>query len=96
MKTVKVLTRTTVVLSSIDQDHVIFYKTIYKILTSVFYQSVNRYFTKFVAEILTFDLHSVSRELYFHMFERCPYSELFWSIFFRIRTEYEEILRISP
>ena len=25
-----------------------------------------------------------------------PYSELFWSAFFRIRTEYGEILRISP
>ena len=27
--------------------------------------------------------------------EKCPYSELFWSEFSRIRTEYEEILRIS-
>ena len=28
--------------------------------------------------------------------EKCPYSELFWSAFFHIRTEYGEILRISP
>ena len=28
--------------------------------------------------------------------EKCPYSEFFWSKFSRIRTEYEEILRISP
>ena len=28
--------------------------------------------------------------------EKCPYSELFWSAFSRIRTEYGEILRISP
>ena len=28
--------------------------------------------------------------------EHCSYSELFWSAFSRIRTEYEEILRISP
>ena len=28
--------------------------------------------------------------------EKCPYSELFWSAFFRIRTEYGEILRIKP
>ena len=28
--------------------------------------------------------------------KKCPYSELFWSVFSRIRTEYEEILRISP
>ena len=28
--------------------------------------------------------------------EKCPYSELFWSTFSRIRTEYGEILRISP
>ena len=27
--------------------------------------------------------------------EKCPYSELFWSSFSRIRTEYGEILRIS-
>ena len=27
--------------------------------------------------------------------EKCPYSELFWSEFSRIRTEYEEILCIS-
>ena len=28
--------------------------------------------------------------------ERYQYSEFFWSIFYRIRTEYGEILRISP
>ena len=28
--------------------------------------------------------------------EKCSYSELFWSAFSHIRTEYEEILRISP
>ena len=28
--------------------------------------------------------------------ERCPYSELFWSAFSRIRTEYGDILHISP
>ena len=28
--------------------------------------------------------------------KKCPYSELFWSAFSRIRTEYGEILRISP
>ena len=27
--------------------------------------------------------------------KKCPYSELFWSVLSRIRTEYEEILRIS-
>ena len=27
---------------------------------------------------------------------KCPYSELFWSVFPRIQTEYGEILRISP
>ena len=27
--------------------------------------------------------------------KKCPYSELFWSVFSRIRTEYGEILRIS-
>ena len=28
--------------------------------------------------------------------EKCPYSEFFWSAFSHIRTEYKEILRISP
>ena len=28
--------------------------------------------------------------------KKCPYSELFWSLFSRIRTEHGEILRISP
>ena len=28
--------------------------------------------------------------------EKCPYSELFWSVFSRIWTEYGEILHISP
>ena len=28
--------------------------------------------------------------------KKCPYSELFWSVFFRIWAEYGEILRISP
>ena len=28
--------------------------------------------------------------------EKCPYFELFWSIFSRIRSEDREILRVSP
>ena len=28
--------------------------------------------------------------------ENCPYAELFWSVFSRIRTKYGEILNISP
>ena len=28
--------------------------------------------------------------------KKCPYSELFWSVFSRIRTEYREIQSISP
>ena len=28
--------------------------------------------------------------------KKCPYAELFWSLFSRIRTEYGEIQRISP
>ena len=30
------------------------------------------------------------------MREECPYLEYFWSVFSRIRTEYGEIVRISP
>ena len=32
----------------------------------------------------------------FSLREKCLYSELFWSAFSRIRTEYGEILRICP
>ena len=32
----------------------------------------------------------------FALREKCPYSEIFWSVFSRIRTEYGEILRTSP
>ena len=28
--------------------------------------------------------------------EKCPYSEFFWFVFSRIRTEYAEALRVSP
>ena len=41
-------------------------------------------------------LRSLSRLIYYTLCEKCLYSELFWSIFFRIRTEYGEMLRISP
>ena len=33
---------------------------------------------------------------YYILREKCPYSELFWSVFSPIPTEYEEILCISP
>ena len=32
----------------------------------------------------------------YSLHKKCPYSELFWSAFSHIRTEYGEILRISP
>ena len=35
-------------------------------------------------------------ELMITLCKKCPYSELFWSVFYRIWTEYGEILRISP
>ena len=34
--------------------------------------------------------------IYVTLRETCPYSELFWSTFSYIRSEFEEILRISP
>ena len=34
--------------------------------------------------------------VYLVLRKKCPYSELFWSAYSRIRTEYGEILRISP
>ena len=41
-----------------------------------------------------FDLIKNSKP--FTLRKKCPYSELFWSVFSRIRTEYAEILNISP
>ena len=34
--------------------------------------------------------------LYPKLYEKCSYSQLFWSVFSHIRTEYGEIFRISP
>ena len=34
--------------------------------------------------------------LYEALREKCPYSEFFWSVFSRIRTDYREIQNISP
>ena len=34
--------------------------------------------------------------VYSSLRKKCPYLELFWSVFFRIRTEYGEIRSISP
>ena len=43
--------------------------------------------------LLVIILHQASKAA---LRKKCPYSELFWSVFFRIRTEYGEIIRISP
>ena len=40
--------------------------------------------------------HSCSDNWSVRLREKCPYSELFWSAFSRIRIEYGEILLISP
>ena len=39
---------------------------------------------------------SISDLISFSLCEKCPYSELFWSTFSRIWTEYGEIRSISP
>ena len=56
-------------------------------------------FETFVSHILRpfskwFIIYLLSQN--FTLRKKCPYSELFWSAFSRIRTEYGEILRISP
>ena len=33
--------------------------------------------------------------LQLHCVKKCPYLEIFWSLFFRIRTEYVDLLRKS-
>ena len=55
---------------------------------------------------LQIHLHGKFRVYYYNFFYsndspqhhcvKCPYSEFFWSVFSRNRTEYGEILRISP
>ena len=42
--------------------------------------------------ILRVTPHSITKK---SLREKCPYSEFFWSVFSRIRTEYGNILRIS-
>ena len=37
-----------------------------------------------------------SSDSFRHCVKKCPYSELFWSVFSRIRTEYGEIQSVSP
>ena len=41
---------------------------------------------------------NISMQLFdmFTLRKKCPYSDLFWFVFYRIRTEYGEILPISP
>ena len=39
-------------------------------------------------------INKLSVFLFSTLREKCPYSELFWSVFSRIRTEYGEILRM--
>ena len=42
------------------------------------------------------DVYCKSTIQYLSLREKCQYLEFFWSVFSRIRTEYGEILRISP
>ena len=52
-------------------------------------------FTNFLIHIELFDLYYVLSSIWISLCKKCPYSELFWSAFSRIRTEYGEILRIQ-
>ena len=52
-----------------------------------------------ILRTLTFHSNLIKKNLYNVLFldkislrEKCPYSELFWPVFSRIRTEYREIL----
>ena len=46
--------------------------------------------------IFFFKILFLSATRYHALHEKCPYSEFFWSVFPRIRTEYGQIFRISP
>ena len=39
---------------------------------------------------------AVQVSMYHSLRKKCPYSEFFWSVFSHVRTEYGEILRLSP
>ena len=41
-------------------------------------------------------LKNVRKNVSISLQKKCPFSELFWCAFSRIRTKYEEMLRISP
>ena len=61
--------------------------------------SIPCYFTDRRASFTkTFSLiaHFFKDHFILKLFEKCTYSEFFWSLFSRIWTEYSEILRISP
>ena len=45
---------------------------------------------------MRYRIHQIFSDISAFLCEKCPYPELFWFVFSRIRTEYGEILRISP
>ena len=47
-------------------------------------------------QVAPFSGHSGKISLWQTVLKRCPYPELFWFVFSRIRTEYRELLCISP
>ena len=57
-------------------------------------------FFMFITEGITWKNNEKRNEklisYYYRLRKKCPYSELFWSAFSRIRTEYGEIPSISP
>ena len=54
------------------------------------------YNTRYNFKILLEIYYAERKTLKISLRKKCRYSELFWSAFSRIRTEYGEILRISP
>ena len=48
-----------------------------------------------LSELLVRKWNDNGKNLSVSQLEKCSYSELFWSVFSRIRTEYREIRRIS-
>ena len=61
-------------------------------LFNVINYRITCYFRIFIVRALNIYIFLISYTLR----KKCPYLELFWSTFSRIRTEYREILRISP
>ena len=63
---------------------------------AVFLSLLGTYNKIFYKSAIKYWRHKLLMNISLSLREKCPYSELFWSLFSRVWTEYGEILRITP